>query len=70
MKPKFPLTVQFYETGEKLKVEDEQDAACNLEWFDSDDPEELARVVDSEGRGVTLKVEKLEVVVCHLKRKS
>lgn len=66
MKPQFPLTIFFEEEGEKCILEDEKDAACNLEWFDSDDPEEHAVVKDNQNRLVRLKVKELDVLVCEL----
>ena len=66
-KPKFPLTVIFHETNEKWILENEEDAACNLEWFDSEDPEERVTVTDSLGRPVRLKIEQLKVLSCELK---
>ena len=64
--PTYPLKVVFHEDGEVWEIADAEDAACNLEWFDSDDPEEKASVVDSKGRPVRLKVEELSVVLCEI----
>lgn len=66
MEPLFPLTIRFAD-GETQTVQDREDAACNLEWFDSDDPQEPAQVTDSAGRSVRLKVERLAVVLCELR---
>lgn len=65
--PQFPITVTFHENDEIWTLLDLNDAACNLEWFDSDDEEEKAEVADSEGRPVRLKVQSLKIVVCELK---
>jgi hypothetical protein len=65
--PEYPLTVTFHESGEIWTLVDLDDAACNLEWFDSDDPEEQAVVVDNKGRPVRLKIESLKVIKCELK---
>lgn len=65
--PRFPITVRFHEDDETLTLLNLNDAACNLEWFDSDDEDEKAEVIDSEGRPVRLKVQSLEVVICELK---
>lgn len=64
--PEFPLKVHFHETGEEWILEDVDDTACNLEWFDSEDPDENASVIDSLGRAVRLKVRQLVVLTCEL----
>jgi hypothetical protein len=62
MQPEFPITVTFHEDGEKWVLESAHELASSLEWFDSDDPDENADVVDALGRRVRLKVEKLKVL--------
>jgi hypothetical protein len=66
-RPEFPLKVVFQETGEEWLLENESDAAQNLEWFDSEDPEEAAVVTDKQGRPVRLKIEGLKVIAIALK---
>jgi hypothetical protein len=66
VKPEFPITVEFLEDGERWELL-EHDISMNLEWFDSEDPEQRARVWDRLGRPVRLKVERLETRVCELK---
>ncbi len=66
MKPEYPIKVLFKEDGEEWFFENKKDIAQNLEWFDSDDPSENAIVTDKNGRQVTLKVEKLEVLTFEL----
>ena len=66
-KPIFPLIVHFHETGEKWVLDSMDDAACNLEWFDSEDPAERATVTDVLGRPVRLTVEQLLVQICEIK---
>ncbi|MBI3560328.1 MAG: hypothetical protein HY080_01230 [Gammaproteobacteria bacterium] len=66
-KPQFPLKVVFHETDEEWVLENENEAAFNLEYFDSDDKEERATVTDNLGRAVRLKIRKLEIVTCELK---
>jgi hypothetical protein len=61
MKPKFPITVTFYEDGEVWILDSISELACNLEWFNSADPAEQASVLDADNREVFLVVEKLEV---------
>ena len=63
--PEFPITVNF-EDGDAWKLENINEIAWNLEWFDSDDPEEEATVVDKKNRKVRVKVVKLEVTVFEL----
>lgn len=65
-KPSFPLQVVFHEDNDRWILHDLDEVAQNLEWFDSDDPEEHATVTDSKGRRVKLKVEALTVVECIL----
>jgi len=66
MKPSFPITVFFLEDGDKWILEDEIDIAQNLEWFNSDDPEEQAIVTDKSGKPVRLVVENLELLTCEI----
>ena len=66
MKPSFPLKVIFHEDGEAWIISDEEDAACTLEWFDSDNPDENASVTDSMGRKVRLVVDELVLKKCEL----
>ena len=66
MQPEFPIKVLFQEDGEEWMLNDEEDIAVNLEWFNSDDPEERAIVTDNRGRPVRLKVEALDVLICEL----
>jgi hypothetical protein len=68
--PEFPITVRFAEDGEEWLLDSMYDIAVNLEWFDSEDPEERATVVDRLGRSVRLKVVELDVIVCELERSS
>ena len=65
-KPAFPLTVIFEEDGDKWILDNEQEAANNLEWFDSRNTDEKAIVTDSLGRKVNLVIEKLEVKLCEI----
>lgn len=58
--PLFPLTVKFSD-GETVVVEDRLDAECNLEWLDSDDPEDPVEVLDALGRPVRLQIEGLKI---------
>jgi len=64
---KYPLTVFFSEDGEEWVLENEVEVANNLEWFDSNDPNEKARVTDKDGRVVRLLVKNLEVIELKLK---
>ena len=59
--PRFPISVTFREDGEVWVLDHIKELAMNLEWFDSNDPEEEAVVNDAENRDVVLVVEKLVV---------
>lgn len=63
--PVFPLTVRFSD-GKRVVVEDRFDAECNLEWLDSDDPEDPVEVLDGQGRSVRLRIEGLEIQTLEL----
>jgi hypothetical protein len=58
--PEFPIRVTFQEDGDEWVLDSPEELACNLEWVDTDDPEENASVVDRHGR--TVKVEALKVL--------
>lgn len=64
-RPVFPLTVRFPD-GETVVVEDRLDAECNLEWLDSDDPDDPVEVLDAQGRSVRLRIEGLEIQTLEL----
>ena len=57
-KPQYPITVLFKEDGDKWVLDNEQELGCNLEWFDSKDPEQNTEVTDALGRNVEVVVEK------------
>ncbi len=59
--PIFPIKVVFLEDGEEWIHENKQELAYNLEWFNSEDPEEKALVTDKQGRAVTLVIEELQI---------
>jgi hypothetical protein len=65
MKPVFPLHIH-YSDGEELVLETTEDVEVALEWFDSDDGDMTAAVVDDLGRPVRLKVERLRLITCEL----
>jgi uncharacterized protein RhaS with RHS repeats len=66
MKPEYPLRVTF-DDGEEWTLETPDEVECNLEWFDSEDGDDSAVVIDRNGRPVRLKVEKLTLLTCELK---
>jgi hypothetical protein len=70
-KPQFPIKYVFhgdeYDDPEEETYEDLKELACNLEWFDSEDPEENATILDSQERLVRLKIVALDVIVFELK---
>jgi|GEM_PF-3346685 len=66
MKPEFPIVVRFAELQEEWVFEDKAELACTLEWFDSNDVSEKSQVLDAKGRRVTVKVERLQLLVFEL----
>jgi hypothetical protein len=64
--PQYPLRVTFSD-GETVVVEDEVDAVRNLEWLDTEDPEDPVTVIDRLGRPVRLRMEFLEIKELSLK---
>lgn len=64
--PEYPITV-VYADGQRWCLESREDAETSLEWFDSEDPEEGARVFDARRRPVHLVVERLQLKVCAIK---
>jgi uncharacterized protein RhaS with RHS repeats len=64
--PEYPIKVIFHEDNEEWLLDNEIEVATNLEWFDSEDPEERATVTDNQGRPVHLVVKELEIIVCEL----
>lgn len=59
--PEFPITVTFLDDRDEWVLDNEIELAENLEWFNSDDPEERAIVKDKNGIAVKLIVEELEI---------
>lgn len=59
-KPQFPLKVK-YSDGSVVRVENEIEAARNLEWLDTENTEDPVEVIDRLGRQVTLVIEFLEI---------
>ena len=66
-RPEFPIRIRFLEDGSEWILDNEIELANNLEWFNSDDPEEKAIVTDKQGRAVSLKVEELRIETFELK---
>ncbi len=64
--PEYPIRVISHEDNEAWLLNNEVEVATNLEWFDSEDPEEQVTVTDNQGRPVRLIVKKLVVIVCEL----
>jgi hypothetical protein len=54
--PQYPIRVLFAD-GDEWVLENEREAECTLEWFDSRDPDETAHVIDASGRRVTCELE-------------
>lgn len=60
--PEYPITVIFHEDNTEWVLYNEVEIVNNLEWFDSQDPEEYATVIDNQGRLVRLIVQQLEII--------
>ena len=65
-KPSYPLTIIFEEDDDIWVLDNEEEAAINLEWFDSRNADEKVKITDSLGRKITLVVEELEVKLCEI----
>ena len=65
--PAYPITVRFLTEDETWTLASEEEVACNLEWFDSSDPEERTEVFDAKSRPVILKVSKLKIIELELR---
>lgn len=65
MNPEFPIRVKFAD-GDEWVLENEDQVANNLEWFDTDDPQEDTEVIDARERAVRLKVVGLKVIHCEI----
>lgn len=66
-KPVFPIKVFFKEDGDEWILDNEDEIASSLEWFNSEDPEENTIVTDKNGNPVKLVIEKLEIKQLELK---
>ena len=60
--PEFPIKVTFFEDNDVWILNNEDELCTNLEWFDSRDKEENAKVEDHKGRLVRVKVEELKLL--------
>ena len=61
IRPEFPITVRFHETGVEWTFGSIDELACDLISLNSDDPNENTSVTDARGRAVRLRVNALEV---------
>ncbi len=68
-RPVFPITITFHEDSDEWILDNERELAYNLEWFDSQDPEQRASAVDHLNRRVWIKVEKLTLIAFSLEDK-
>jgi hypothetical protein len=64
--PEYPIKVVFHEDNEEWLLNNETEVACNLEWFNSQDPDEEATVTDNQGRRVQLIVKEHKVLIFEL----
>jgi len=62
VRPEFPIRVSFHEDDDVWVLDSFDELAFSLEWFDSNDPDENASVVDRKERAVRVKVERLELL--------
>ena len=62
VRPEFPIRVSFHQDDDQWVLASLDELACSLEWFDSNDPDEFASVVDSRDRAVRVKVERLALL--------
>lgn len=69
MKPKLPFHVIF-EDGNRWILNNDDEIACNLEWFDSNDEDDTTKVIDDLGRPVRLKIEALKIIYCELEEQN
>ncbi len=65
--PKFPIRIEYSDGTESEIFDNEVELACTLEWFDSDDDDYHAKVIDAKNRSVRLVVRKLEIIEFALK---
>ena len=61
--PEYPISIIYTDNTENIVLENDMDIITHLEWFDSEDPEYCAQVVDAKNKTVYLKVEALEIKV-------
>jgi hypothetical protein len=66
MKPEFPLTVRRLEDNTTKIYDTEVELSCNLEWCNTDDPEEKIIIKDKQGRPVRLHLDHLEIRLIEL----
>ncbi|MBI1926907.1 hypothetical protein HYR99_22015 [Candidatus Poribacteria bacterium] len=65
MKPEFPLKVIFNDDDEWI-LNTVEEVEGSLEWFDCDEPQEEATILDKLNRPVRLKVQDLQLLVFEL----
>lgn len=59
--PEYPLLVRYTDGSENEVFDNEEELVNTLEWFDSEDPEFHANVIDNNGRLLKVVVVKLEL---------
>ena len=67
IKPTFPIKVFFHEDGTEWVLNNEDELCSNLEWFDSNDPNEKASITDNNGKEIFVVIEALELKECCIK---
>ena len=64
--PEYPLLVAYTDGAKDELFNNEIEMVTSLEWFDSNDPEYNAVVIDKRGRKLQLVIRKLELVVLEI----
>ncbi|MEH6393318.1 hypothetical protein [Pseudoalteromonas sp.] len=61
-KPKYPITVLLNESAEIESYKSEIELVTSLEWFESENSQWQAKVIDKTGARVVLKIEALKLL--------
>jgi hypothetical protein len=70
VKPIFPIRVHLLDYDEEYILHNEFDICTKLEFFDSEDPEENAVVIDAYNKELILVVDNLEILKFKVKSYS
>ena len=61
--PEYPISIVYADDTESVVLANDMEVMTHLEWFDSEDSEYFAQVIDAKNKAVCLKVEALEIIV-------